>query len=245
VLRPLSPASGEIRLAVRVDGRPAHGLGWREWGGGLGEGHSPDGFRRCFLSAGTPAVGSTPPPSSSADERLLADSEADYGDVQGGGGWSYGFFAGDAALDGRPPQGPYTAHDWRPMTLVTTPWGKQWQGSAPFLSIGAAISHPGVIDGRPAWSVRRWQSPVAGRVHLQGSFRHDRQGDGVGGRILVDGVQVFEALLGGPAYPAEAPFDLRVPVTVGSVVDFAVTPGPAVNIDFDATPFNATIRGHS
>lgn len=47
--------------------------------------------------------------------------------------------------------------------------------------------------------------------------------------------------VGGQAYATSVGFDLSVPVSIGSTVDFALTPGPAADLDYDATNFTASL----
>ena len=91
---------------------------------------------------------------------LLADSAADYAKEQGKNNWYYGFYAGDGKGqgDGQAPSGPYTDDDFQPMTQVQTAWGYTWQGVVQHNVQGPGNAHPGVIDGRPVWAVRRWKS---------------------------------------------------------------------------------------
>ena len=88
--------------------------------------------------------------------------------------------------------------------------------------------------------MRRWQSPITGTVRI-GRFIRGEQGDGIDGKILVDGVLVYSTPVGGPSHPGEVDFEVDVPVVTGSLVDIAVTPGGASNIDYDVTVVRAKI----
>ena len=102
-----------------------------------------------------------------------------------------------------------------------------------------------MIGGRQRWAVRRWKSPVAGKVRLVGTFEGGAEGDGTEIRILVDGKQVHAALAGGKSGRADVELDLTVTVRKGSLVDFAVTPGPpGLNLSHDASGLNVRILKH-
>lgn len=167
---------------------------------------------------------------------LLADSAEDFSGSQGEvpGTWSFGTYDGDPAR--------YDPAAWQPMTWTRHAWGYQWQGAHPYSKIDAGGAHPAVGNGRPSWAVRRWHSHVAGTAGIAGrAGRGGGGGDGAGVKIFVDGVEVYTQLLGAPGGPSGTDFDLRVPLRVGSCVDFAVTPGPGTDINFDAVEFHAQV----
>jgi len=241
-------AEGAFRLSLLVqDGGNAV-----EWGGGMIGEHTPDDFRICqFESGGAaaaahPRVSALPLPQAGATasaDQPLADSKDDYSKDQGKNNWFYGFYAGEGQSkgDGHFPSGPYTADDFVPMTQVQTMWGENWKGTAQFNTQTADMMHPGVSNSKEIWAVRRWQSTAAGTVRITGSFAHDKQGNGIGGKIVVDGVLVYSTLVGGPNNPGEGNFDVTVPVKESSLVDIAVTPGPALSINFGVTSMRAKI----
>ncbi|HWA10132.1 MAG TPA: glycosyl hydrolase [Opitutaceae bacterium] len=156
-------------------------------------------------------------------EQVLVDSARDFSSP-----WTYGAFVGSST------------------TLETltnysvTDWTQQWGGGYPYLSVSPGDQHPSTMNGQQVSAVRRWVSRVEGTVHITGKFACGAQGDGVGVRILVDGVPLFRKLLGGGGAQQET-FDFTQAVHVGTPVDFAVDPGPGLNIDFDATTVSATI----
>ncbi len=247
-LPPLDPAAGAFRLAlVANDGR-----GTSAWGTGILLGASPDGFRVCQRLGATGTTAATgivvhvaPLPAATvfSHARTLADLHTDYSKVQGRNGWSYGFYAGAAETrtGSLEPSGPYTDNDFVAMTNVQTAWGYAWKGIAQYNEQGPTNAHPGILDGNPVWAVRRWTAGEDGVVRITGSFAHDREGDGIGGRVLIDGVQVYATLVGGPVYPARADYIVTVPVAKGTLVDFAVTPGPGMDTSFDSATLTAQI----
>lgn len=158
---------------------------------------------------------------------VLADSARDFSREPGA--WAYGFFE---------PGGT----EFRPLPLYeVTDWKAQWTGGHPYASITASDQHPSFAGDQPVTVVRRWRSDHTGRVHVTGSFRCGTQGDGVGVGLLVDGRTRFRKLLGHGAATVEE-FDCTFDVRPGTTLDFAIDPGPAANIDFDATAVAVVIR---
>lgn len=169
---------------------------------------------------------------------LLADSAGDFSGSQGEapGTWSYGIYGGNPAR--------YDPAAWQPMTWTRNTWGYQWQSPYPYSKIDEGGAHPSAGNGgQPIWAVRRWRSPLAATARITGqATRIGDGGDGTGVKIFVDGLEIFSQLLGAPGGgPKDASFDLRVPLRAGATVDFAVTPGPGVDMNFDATEFRAQI----
>lgn len=172
---------------------------------------------------------------------LLADSVEDFGPTQGAapGTWGYGVFDG-GGRDGR-GAGAYGPEDFKPMAWTRTEWGYQWQSPYLYAKLDAHVAHPSGGPHGAVWAVRRWRSPVSGPVRLTGAAsRGGAGGDGTGIKILVDGREVFAALLGN-GQAAATSFDLSFPVRAGSTVDLAVTPGPGADINFDAVEFHAQV----
>ncbi len=170
---------------------------------------------------------------------LLADSTDGFSGSQGDadGTWSYGFYDGDPAA--------YAPDAVRPMTWTRHPWGYRWQGPYPFAEIDVDNTHPSAHGGRPVWTVRRWRSGAAGAARITGTAGRaaGAGGDGTGLKVLVDGKEMFARTVGAPGGPASVSCDLPVTLQAGTRVDFAATPGPGTNIDFDDLTFTAQISG--
>ncbi len=232
-----------FRLAVAF----ADNKSWHEWGTGLLMGRTPAGFNVCrFVDPNAKTTNEThdfvlePIQQKTAKPlepgRVLADSEADYTKEQGGNRHYYGYYAAKQ----------YSADAFVEMQHVQTIWGYNWgprESGFPHMSLSASGAHPGARDGLPVWVVRRWKSDYTGKVKITGTVRaNDTKSDGVGLRVLVDGIQAAAILAGGKNYPQEAAFDFDVDVNVDSLVDFAFTPGPAASVDYDATTYTFKIR---
>jgi hypothetical protein len=166
----------------------------------------------------------TPPVTTLPSGTLLADSVAGFSGTQGLNGWSYGDFVGGTTT-------------WNPMPSFA---GNVWGSAYPYNSVSAGDQHPSVSNNQQVAVVRRWTSTYAGTVHVTGQFQCGTQGDGVGVSIYVNGQQLFRQLIGGGT-ATQYNFDLTPVVQVGSTIDFAVDPGPALDLNFDATALNATI----
>ena len=104
-------------------------------------------------------------------------------------------------------------------------------------------THPSLRDNHPVWTVRRWRSNATGAARITGTASRaaGAGGDGTGVKVLVDGKEAFSRIVGSPGEPATVNFDLPVTLRAGTRVDFAVTPGPGSNIDFDDLTFTAQI----
>jgi hypothetical protein len=183
-----------------------------------------------------------PPVEASAESKLgpvLADSAQQFSGTQGQDHWYYGFYEGSVAGKA---VAAYSDAAFQPLpTYRSNDWDMEWVGPVSWLSITRTGMHPAAAKGRPMWAVRRWVSPIDGRVHLAGQARRGVKGDGADARIFVDGREVFARLLGG-GQPIAATIDLDVPVHAGSKIDFTLDPGPGTNFDFDGTRFLVTIR---
>lgn len=169
-----------------------------------------------------------------AKETVLADSARDFSEHQGGQGWSYGVFIGSSTV-------------FKPLgTCQTTDWTKVWTDKYPYVSVTKGDQHPSSAGQTPVAAVRRWQSDFAGPVRIAGQFRCGTQGDGVGVSIFSDGRRRFRKLLGGGnENPVVESFDFVETVHPGTSIDFAVDPGPAVNINYDVTQVAVTITKES
>jgi hypothetical protein len=172
-----------------------------------------------------------------AGPRVAAYALADFSLVQGAKGWSYGVIA---RPDGALPVGAAFPIDFQP--LLPDPSGDGWIApESPALKIKAAVMHPGRIKGEAAWAVRRWSADTAGAVRVTGSADlADTRSAGVVLAIAVDGHVVYAAELGG-GRSSKAEFDIPLTVAKGAKIDFAVGPGQAGGVDFDATHVSATI----
>jgi hypothetical protein len=200
----------------------------------------------------TTGIGYETDPLSTATPVQIADSVAEFSGTQGQSSWFYGYY--DRKADAN---GTYETNDFIPFPRgtgnqinATNKWdGSKWDLSTnnpPWTEITSTGGHPNAEDGNPTnslhWAVRRYVSETNGAIRITGTLACSGTsgtcGDGTVGRIFVDGVEVFSQAVFG----ASVGYSLRVVVTVGAKVDFAIDPGPGNNDFCDTTVFTATIR---
>jgi len=195
-----------------------------------------------FEGGGTPSAGGV----------QLADSVTEFSGTQGQANWFYGYW--DKKADAN---GTYEAADFTEFprgtgnTLALTNYwdGTKWDwpaGNPPWTELTSTGGHPSGESGNPTlpiyWTVRRYVSEMDGPLRLSGTLACSGQigtcGDGVIGRILVDGVEVWQQT----AFNLSVGYSIIVSASVGSKIDFVIDSG-AANSDFcDSTTFTATVR---
>ncbi|MEZ4472280.1 MAG: CotH kinase family protein [bacterium] len=176
--------------------------------------------------------------------RPVADSVVDFGGSQGLRGWSYGYR--DAANDGG---NPYNSNNFIPFPAAGGPWsaGSFWTGQAwdwfagdpPWTSLTPTGGQPnGFNNGGVQWAIRRFTSPIAGRLAISGQVGNPAAaGDGATLRLFVDGEEAFSRHLNG----ATEDYAVEVQVAVGSLLDFTIDPGPDGDDFGDGAIFTATL----
>ncbi len=161
--------------------------------------------------------------------------------AQGSNNWYYGYW--DRAAD---PDGTYQSYEFTPFPhdgggySATDFWdGSKWDwfnGNPPWTELSATGGHPAHngASGPIHLPIRRWISTIDGTIHITGSLLASAPcGDGVIGRIFVDGVEVKTF----PSAGATAEFAVNATVQVGSTVDLAIDPG--ANDACDSFSFSA------
>jgi len=155
---------------------------------------------------------------------IVADSAAEFSGVQGQDGWRYGYYSTPGAYETftELPYHPGVYGSWSSTPLV---WG-----------VGG---HPKKLAGE-RWSVRRWESSVAGSITIQGTLAKIDVGggDGVEGQILVDGVPIYSHQIGGTD-GAGVQFSISATVGSGGAVDVAIA--PLADESYDSTLTVVTI----
>lgn len=150
--------------------------------------------------------------------RALASSIEDFSNQQGKKNWRYGFREG---LRG----------EFREMTWKMTEWDYRWAVDGhPYVHQSREGGEPEGNANAPIYMDRRWTSPTAADVTLEGQFgSEDKRSDGHDVHILVDGNEVFAKTIGGGA---TLRFSAPVALRPGSTVDFLV--GPNKETVYDA-----------
>lgn len=167
-------------------------------------------------------------------DRLIADSEVETPSSGGAGAWQYLY-----AIE--QPGAPYGAGTGLvPLVAREDDWSVFWGDPRwQYLKLDAAGAEPAVEGPRQVWAVRRWKASQAAEVTVAGEAALSASaGDGVEVIVAVDGAsRSRRRLLPGESWR----FRERVPIRPGSTVDIAVTPGPALDTNFDATRVKASI----
>lgn len=118
-------------------------------------------------------------------------------------------------------------------------WTYRWAGPSQWFQLTEDGGSPAAIKGCQGWAVRRWTSNYGGPVHIVcRAERNDKKGDGVEIKVFLDGRQLATRTLA-PGSAAE--LELSPGITERSHLDFAVTPGPALDSNNDATNFHIVI----
>jgi len=170
-------------------------------------------------------------------DRLLADTGSGFAAA---GSWYMGAYPmprAPAATDLCPaPTGAPAVLQRR-----SNPW-EYFHGDPrwPVLRVGDGDLHPAAGNRQAIWAVRGYRVAASGMLRIRGSFSRDGQGDGTGACIFVDGERLFQALL--PPGPRQhSNFDLRVRANAGTRVEFVATPGPGLDVNYDALGLRAAL----
>ncbi|MEE2788218.1 MAG: hypothetical protein VX589_12820 [Myxococcota bacterium] len=180
--------------------------------------------------------------------RVVGDSEREFSGQQGYQHWSYGSFRYRTDKDYRAadfsafPNEPVLFGDRNYFDIDQERW--RWGNRQPALSLivdSAAMAPSSTIDGQARGVVRRWTSPVAGRVKMTGTVNRPAQvGDGTAVGIYVNGERQWSAIL--DANQSFTEFDIDVSVGRGEYVDFVVDPRDETDANGDLVNFVAIIN---
>ncbi len=171
---------------------------------------------------------------------VIADSVAEFSGVQGQDNWYYG--AWTESFDG---DGIYTPSDFAPLSpdtsfdAVNNVW---YMGAIKSLKISDVGGHPAsaAVSLLTTTAVRRWVSETEGELTITGRLSNpDPTGDGVLGRILVNGEEVYRNVVNGGSEEYSVTFD----VSVDDQVDFLLSSGDAEDETGDGAEFTAVIQG--
>jgi len=189
--------------------------------------------------AGMAGVGFLP----STEPVVIADSVNDFSGVQGKNSWNYGTWAKNFDTDKvyKPTEFAVLAAA-RFFKADTNKWDLAPPGQYPSTEITPEGGHPASAKLGPFthWAIRRWTAEITGDVTLSGQLGNtDPAGDGVVGRILVNGKEIFAQPVNGTT------IDYRVTTAVkqGDLVDLVIDAGAADDETGDSTIFTTVIRG--
>lgn len=167
--------------------------------------------------------------------QVIADSVNDFSSSQGSGGWRYGYY------DGSLTPSTFKELSWNP-----SGW---WDiSSVYYTTVDQVGGHPhGPISNKPTqiehWAVRRWVSQFTGDISISGNLNDINRGgggDGVTGRIFLDGVEVYSSLVDHFSPSGGLPYSVSLSVSTGQFIDFAIDPNGWDGDD--STEFTATIK---
>jgi hypothetical protein len=178
------------------------------------------------------------------DSCVVADSEADFGTVQGENGWSYGYW--NASAD---PDGSYSSEDfvemeycqestWRPpgrCDLSEDDPAFRWT-----MNLAWGLQHP-ETEPDLELPVRRWRSSASGPARISADHQVGGQhSDGTRALLLLDGDELWRNdAEGGDEAGTQAEIDVEL--RVGTLVDQLVHPiGDSAD---DMTYFRIAIEG--
>jgi hypothetical protein len=204
--------------------------------------------RRCVALILAMATAAILEPTGQSPAAIIADSVAQFSDVQGQDNWYYGYIApangpgfiefptfdatypGGAAwvIDPLAPNPPWPDH------YFTVLWADRGMDNSLITSANKPADQ---------WDDRRWISTVNGTLSISGLFGIDTPGglpdeDGVIAEILVNGTLVWQQVA--DANYAVSPYATSATVSVGSVVDFVVL--PRTNDFLDEHTFTAVMQ---
>jgi hypothetical protein len=177
---------------------------------------------RCVLAAaGLTAIGAA------ANAQILGNCHDDFSNVQGQMNWYYGFYNGDSET-------PWSIDDFEQLPIFNGLYWTRPEGAGGYwTNISRDGGHPnGTITsgGRTPevnWAVRRWVSPgdylidVSGRTWDASPIPN--VGNGIICHIQVDGNEMWTGVVeNGNEHGLD--YDLRLSVTTGTVIDFAIDP---------------------
>ena len=191
---------------------------------------------------------------------VIANSIGEFSATQGSDNWHYGFY--NLTADASP--GYQTAEFVAFDTFSAGAWrasaAQVGAGNNEFLQTNDIGGHPNGLgpDAQDAnvWAMRRYVSEVAGLIDILFDLRKfntgNPRGNGITGRIFVDGVEVYTEVVGNADGVANVQL-LNAIVAVGSVIDFAIDPTGTGDADgsgiasarADGTHFSAVIREHA
>ncbi len=153
-----------------------------------------------------------------------ARSEDEFSQVQGDGGWFYGFWLVEGDASGAYEPTEFQEMAWLGAAWRPSDWEPEPSPSFTWTYLMAWGGHPGTYPTVRA-PIRRWVSDVQGDaaidIHLSKS--DGGGGDGVRGILVVDGTVMLDRTIAGTD---AAGFDVRViaPLAIGTNVDWLIHP---------------------
>ena len=169
----------------------------------------------------------------------VANSVTDFSGVQGQDGWEYGAWYKSIDTDGIYEATEFKAAVSRSFLPELGIWDFGPGGSSPNTELTADGGQPSA-GFLTQWAVRRWVSEAEGEITISGTLgNEDSSGDGIVGRILVNGNEVFQRAVNGTS----GEYSVTTTVALGDAIDFAIDGGIADDDTGDRSTFTASIQG--
>ncbi|MFT4583571.1 MAG: hypothetical protein ACI8XZ_003333 [Gammaproteobacteria bacterium] len=166
---------------------------------------------------------------------VVADSIAEFSNIQGQDSWTYGVFVAGTDASALTPYSTAGFQHFDDFDIV----GNNWLASDAlvgaqnnaFLNLGATGAHPtGLEPGAQdtiIWAVRRYESEVAGLYDLNIDLKKinldNPVGGGITGRIFLDPTEIFMQFIPNDDN-IRVQLKLLVDLEVGSFIDFTIDP---------------------
>ena len=156
---------------------------------------------------------------------IIADSAADFSEVQGQNGWFNGLY--NQTTD---PDGTYGVGDFQPFMEPDYAWnGSAWDftgGNVPWTTINAEGGHPnGDNNGDVHYAVRRWVSDTSGSATVEYNIAAQNLGGGAGTTAILyyNGAEISKTTVGGTDGVGQVVSEMLT-LSSGDVLDLALTP---------------------
>ena len=184
---------------------------------------------------------------------ILANSVTEFSSTQGRSNWFYGYWEKKSDANGiYDPVNDFVAFPRGTGNTLskTNYWnGSRWDwpspANPPWTELTSTGGNPSGDNGDPLlavhWAIRRYVSETNGPLRITGTLAsystNGTCGDGIIGRIFVDGVEVFQRTLFGQSHG----YSVVVNANLGSLIDFIIDPGAANDDQCDTATFTAVI----
>ncbi len=163
-----------------------------------------------------------------ACETVLADSMDDWSTTgtQGENGWFNGYY--NLTTDAEPGYSHVDDFtEFTPAQFVNGQWDLTTAASGPWTELGRETTHPNGTNSAPNqehWTIRRWESDVAGPVAIGWHMREvNPGGTGVGGVLFLNGEVIDQVAIAGGNVTGVYRKVIRT-IEVGDTIDLALTP---------------------
>jgi len=177
---------------------------------------------------------------------IIADSATEFSGIQGKNGWFYGVIEPNED-DKFALMSDFREDSWREgdKGVVEGTWRVSEMDYWSMLR--RTYGHPNgpdATEGKKAtehWAVRRWVSPIEGKVRIRGFYGDDSDYCGEGSiiQILVDGEEAYlSTVVNGQATRA---YEIEASVRTDSTIDWVIKPGETSKCD--ATTLTGQVLG--